>query len=1148
MNTRRNFLVALSLFCALFAMDAVAQRVKPTLPAPATIESGKYYYLWNEDANFFMERDYSYGNSYDYYYMSPSPWTVTTFTFNKITEGEYTGTYTIKKNSGYYLSTWNSTIEGYSKSIGSSSYYRLTQLADGCYSIQRNYNYNESHYIGYTEGQTRLRDDQTENIKWRLIAADDSVTAARVMLYHTLERVGEGYNVDAYDKILTSSNSYQELLKAAKEMNTAVSFTNHYTQRGDYPLFFINDSEYPWTQYYDYGYHSYSTSNKQGFTSRLKAVVNVDVDEATLTYHARSYYNYNILNVYIDGTLVRSLPFYQNYYERKYYEILGKGVHTIEWEYVDRENQNGDYGIITYISVDKTPTVSVSLLEPGSLGSEILASGVDNMKNVRRLKVKGEMNAEDWETLKLSPSLYSIDLSEAVITEIPADAFYNNSGKNYNFHKVILPEGLLTIGKNAFRDTGLDEIVLPSSLKSIGEYALAGTRIEKVVIPDATTDIANYAFSYCYSLKEVKYPELTYIPQGCFLNDNHLSKINLPSALQYVRNEAFNNCFYLADVELPVTLKSIGDYGFEDTSIDTLIVPEGVTLGSYAFANCDYLKYVELPTTYYDASSSYYLFHGCSSLKTIKLKSPTLLTYYSYYFINNDYRNHITLLVPDYLVNAYKLDSYWYNYGNIEGFATSEIEKWTINNPLELGATARLQGTPDVELNNTWLSMQGETTMEVDNFNMTMTSKDYWSWSTGAYSTSSQVLISSEVDVKGLLDLDYYTYGNKWYFLSLPFDIKVGDIQSSAQIAVRYYDGANRATTGTASGNWKNYTAEDVIEAGTGFIFQTSANTWNKFVACENARKNRAFKGNDLSTVLKENASETSEHRGWNLVGNPWMTWYNIHSVDFTAPITVYNHGNNNYTAYSIIDDDVALHPAQAFFVQCPDELDVITFPARGRQLTSEITNQNGAPGLHRAAADRQLIDLQLLVGEDAADKTRIVMNEKATLDYDYGSDASKFFAEGGAAQLYTIDAEGGAYAINERPEDDGIVALGFVAPAAGEYTLSLSRNRAASVVLTDLSSGVETELTQGDYTFTSEAGTFTGRFQIRMKASATGVEKVVAKATVRVVEGGVEASAPVQVYAIDGRLVAEGEGFISLAGGIYIVDAAGVNTKVIVK
>lgn len=1145
MKTRQNFLLALFAFSALFAVDAVAQRVKPTLPEPATIEADKYYYLYNEDAGFFMNYDYSdsYTGDYHYYYMSASPITERTFTFSY---NENNVTYTIKNDRGRYFYSSDTNLRAYGTSIGNSYYFRMEQLPNGCYTIQRNYSYNANHYVSCPNKEGgRITAGDTLNRVWRLIPAND-VEATRLMLYNALEKVGEGYNVDAYDELLSTSNSYQELLKAAKEMNTAVSFTSSYAQRGDYPIFFINDSEYPWSKYNDYGYQSYSSSSVQGFTSRLKAVVDIDVDEATLSYNAYSG-SYNLLNVYVDGELVRSLPFYQNYHERKYYEILGKGTHTIEWEYVDRTNQNGDNGRITYISVEKTPTISVSLLEPGSLGAEILAQ-ISDVKDVRRLKIKGEMNADDWARVAMIPALYAIDLSEAIISEIPASTFYNNNSKNYNFHQVVLPEGLLTIGDNAFRDTGLDEIILPSTLKTIGEYALAGTRLEKVNIPDATTTINNYAFSYCYSLAEVKYPEINYIPRGCFLNAQHLSKINVPKALKYVRYEAFNNCYYLADYELPATLKTIEGYGFEDTRIDTLIIPEGVTLGDYAFANCDKLKHAELPTTCYDVSAYYYLFHGCTGLKTIKLKSPTVVKYNSGYFVNNDYRANITLQVPDYLTSAYKLDSYWYNYGAIEGFATSEINKWTINSPLELSAKARLQGTPDIELNYTWINMKGETTMEVNNFNMNMTSRDYWSGSNQSYEKLSQVLVSADIDVKGLLDLDYYSYGNKWYFLSLPFDIKVGDIQCGAQYAIRYYDGANRAATGSASGNWKNYTADDIIEAGTGFIFQTSANVWTKFIACENTRKNRALKAKDLSTELAENSSESSAHRGWNLVGNPWMTWYNIHSVDFTAPITVYRHGNNNYTAYSIIDDDIALHPTQAFFVQCPTELDVITFPARGRQLTSEITNQNGAPSMQRGAASRQLVDLQLIVGEDEADKTRVVLNEEATLAYDYGKDASKFFADGNAAQLYTIDTEGGAYAINERPSDDGIVKLGFMAPAAGEYTFSLSRNGAASVILTDLLTGEEIELTQGDYTFSSEEGLFTDRFQLALKASATGVENVVSKTTVNVVEGGINATAFVQVYALDGRLVAEGDGFIALSKGIYLVDANGVNNKVVVK
>ena len=68
------------------------------------------------------------------------------------------------------------------------------------------------------------------------------------------------------------------------------------------------------------------------------------------------------------------------------------------------------------------------------------------------------------------------------------------------------------------------------------------------------------------------------------------------------------------------------------------------------------------------------------------------------------------------------------------------------------------------------------------------------------------------------------------------------------------------------------------------------------------------------------------------------------------------------------------------------------------------------------------------------------------------------------------------------------------------------------------------------------------------LKASATGIENVVSKTTVNVVEGGINATAFVQVYAIDGRLVADGDGFIALSKGIYLVDANGVNNKVVVK
>ncbi|MBQ8737070.1 MAG: leucine-rich repeat domain-containing protein, partial [Bacteroidaceae bacterium] len=716
-------------------------------------------------------------------------------------------------------------------------------------------------------------------------------------------------------------------------------------------------------------------------------------------------------------------------------------------------------------------------------------------------------------------------------------------------YEVILPEGLKIIGKWAFRGTPLDEILLPSTLESIGQGAFAHSNISEIIIPDNVTDIKNEVFYECFALKKVTYSKsMTYIPNHCFFRCYHLESFDFHEGLESIGGNAFEDCYSLGcNAKLPESMKSIGYCSFRYAAIDSLFIPEGVGISDYAFIYST-LRYAELPTTYYDCSNG--MFDGCSNLKTIKFKSPTKITHKTNTIIDDRYRANITLLVPDFLVSAYKLDSYWYNYGNIEGFPTTEISEWTINNPLVLDANSRFQGSPDIHLNNTSLTMNGETGMEVNEFRMSLTASN-WGGDTYpySYSSSSQVLVSADVDIKSLLELDYQTYGNRWYFISLPFDIKVSDIKTDAQYAIRYYDGANRAQTGVASGNWKNYSADDIVPAGTGFAFQTSKDAWNTFVAYENVNKNRAFKAKDLSAALDENLSETSEHRGWNFVGNPWMTFYNIHSVDFTAPITVYDHYHGTYKAYSIIDDDVALHPTQAFFVQCPEDVSVITFPARGRQLTKDITNQNGGKLRGANAAKRNLVDLEIK-SEDASDNTRIVVNEEAVMGYDYGSDATKFFADSDALQLYSLDSDGAAYAINERPASDGFVDLAFIAPKAGEYTLSLTRNQMGTVILTDMETGRDTDITLNDYVFSTEAGSFTDRFRLSLfPIDVTGIEGTRNdKPEVKVVEGGIDAAGHVSVFSVDGRKIAEGEGVLYLEKGTYVVRAKSESVKVVVK
>ena len=332
--------------------------------------------------------------------------------------------------------------------------------------------------------------------------------------------------------------------------------------------------------------------------------------------------------------------------------------------------------------------------------------------------------------------------------------------------------------------------------------------------------------------------------------------------------------------------------------------------------------------------------------------------------------------------------------------------------------------------------------------------------------------------------------------ISLPFDFTVGEVtnDANAKLAIRYYDGASRAVDG-AKGNWKNYAAEDVIKAGTGFIVQASAATTLTFRAMDNESKQNAVSNEEFVKALAANPSETVSNSGWNLVGNPWQTYFNIHTLNFTAPITVYNVSAKTYTAYSIIDDDYAIRPNEAFFVQCPEGTEYISFPETGRQLTSEITNQSSAPAKRTAVmGSRQLVDVAISTG-DLTDKTRVVLNEAALMEYETACDASKFFTmDAGVPQIYTLDSEATEYAINERPVGNGNVQLGVVIAASGKHTISMPRNDAQTVVLIDHVAGTTHDLSLGEYTFTADAGTYNGRFTLSIsKAPTTAIDEATA-------------------------------------------------------
>lgn len=134
---------------------------------------------------------------------------------------------------------------------------------------------------------------------------------------------------------------------------------------------------------------------------------------------------------------------------------------------------------------------------------------------------------------------------------------------------VTLPNGLLTIGENAFFwDTKLKSVNLPTTLRSIGEGAFVQCHsLEEIIIPEGISELSRSLFYNCQSLSHIVLPQsITTIGNGTFDGCKTLQNLVVPSGLVNVGDNAFSGCAALQKIELPATLKYIGTAPFASCS------------------------------------------------------------------------------------------------------------------------------------------------------------------------------------------------------------------------------------------------------------------------------------------------------------------------------------------------------------------------------------------------------------------------------------------------------------------------------------------------------------------------------------------------------------------------------------------------------
>ena len=139
-------------------------------------------------------------------------------------------------------------------------------------------------------------------------------------------------------------------------------------------------------------------------------------------------------------------------------------------------------------------SVSIAHVAAGELGHVILDEAT-YLQEVNKLTVvSGNLNNDDWNTLKSMTNLVELDISGMAVTSIPSSAFSNKWG----LEKIVLPKKLEAIGNSAFNGTGIKEIELPESLITLDSHAFANcTSLVGIKIPDKITKISSGSFKGC---------------------------------------------------------------------------------------------------------------------------------------------------------------------------------------------------------------------------------------------------------------------------------------------------------------------------------------------------------------------------------------------------------------------------------------------------------------------------------------------------------------------------------------------------------------------------------------------------------------------------------------------------------------------------
>ena len=343
--------------------------------------------------------------------------------------------------------------------------------------------------------------------------------------------------------------------------------------------------------------------------------------------------------------------------------------------------------------------------------------------------------------------------------------------------------------------------------------------------------------------------------------------------------------------------------------------------------------------------------------------------------------------------------------------------------------------------------------------------------------------------------LDLRIDPTNWHYISLPYDCDVADIRYAnpdetdvpvlgTDYLIKWYNGEKRAAT-QSGGCWEMVSSDATLKAGLGYIFSIPGDGKvmrefrfpmdNEVIAQEKADKmvNGVYSyggDQDMNTVR-------ANHRGWNLLGNPYLMPY---SSDITDPLmTGYivpdypsdpeeiwdghykfdpdpstnlryivepiDNGWSGYTQVTIASYE--MKPFTSYFVQIGGD-----HPEDPQGINFHVASVSHSP-VRRAPAEYEEVEdrhpvwcaVTLTNPKGEKDETTLLISDNFTDGYDMMDDRTKWrgtyyqYAQITTAPVLASRNNEGEMAFNALPDSSALagVPLNYFAASQGFYTIA---------------------------------------------------------------------------------------------------------------